>query len=438
MTETKTGLLQDAVQFEGTYRYTPSMAEATWRLKNHNKGRGFYQGGLYLYPNVELSKEASEALSERGSMGSEISKSSEGPGHTIGNKKSATTKEAERVWLEIQPDLKKFISLLAPNQKQKCVEWSSNYNQMSVELADTFLNLDLQIGVNGFGIYVSVIRSYRLGTGPFEYPGDMSQYPSLEGLDTLTYETPPRIVSQNKINIVLAASNNKGEVRQNLLKVEAFNLDLFLDQNYEEEVAEAIRSFSSLFKDRRGLKGKIALLHGPVGTGKSTIIRGLCREAYLDGFSVVLIENPLLFLTNGGYQELISEREDPLFMICEDSAEIFATDLREANSDLFSRIANLTDGMVGEFRPRDIILFSSNCKIDKLDEAITRPGRCLANIYVGNLSRKKALDFLREKGIENPHIDGSSISLASLFDQINENKMITVKQKATEMGFGKG
>ncbi|MGD9986059.1 DUF5925 domain-containing protein [Pseudonocardia sp.] len=161
------------------------------------------------------------------------------------------------------------------------------------------------------------------------------------------------------------------------------------------------------------ITGRLVLLHGPAGTGKTTVLRALarswrdwCRMEYiLDPESLFARPDYLMAVALGEVASVRPGAEAApsrhRMIVLEDCDELVRAEAKQDSGQALSRLLNLTDGLLGQ--GLDVLVcLTTNEDVARLHPAVVRPGRCLAEIEIGPLPAAESAAWLGVRESDGP------------------------------------
>ncbi len=262
--------------------------------------------------------------------------------------------------------------------------------------------------------------------------------------------------SENRVYMIISGVNGP-----TLRQVPISPLELTVD-NYTPAICNDYQKIKNEILTKSP-SGRLAILEGPPGTGKTSFIRGLLNEN-LNIRIVFLPSNMLSSLSGPTFIDLFLPDEDDVkygseeeaaskrtVIILEDADDALAS--RNPNEmSLMSNLLNLTDGILGAVADLYVIA-TTNTPIKDFDSALLRPGRLSVYSKFGKLDAITAMKVanrvrpgwhddadlwnkFRLKFHKNDGIEATLAEIYGFFSSISDNGASDLlAPKTTKVGF---
>lgn len=208
----------------------------------------------------------------------------------------------------------------------------------------------------------------------------------------------------------------------------------FVPEFYGKSTVEALINMKNQIIATDKVFGRLHILAGPPGTGKTSIIYSL------------LTEDPVFFLIPGTYvsqlqgPELVSFLLDnkinnkPSVLIIEDADSSLENRATGSGSNV-SSLLNAVDGLLSEHLDLRVIA-TTNLDTLSIDKALLRPGRLGSLVTLPELTYEESMIALDKISPENEiTLDKGSYTLAELFHMVNFPQAIVKPVKKRSIGF---
>lgn len=172
-----------------------------------------------------------------------------------------------------------------------------------------------------------------------------------------------------------------------------------IQPNYPKSCNAALGRLASLDGHPDG--GRAIMLHGTPGSGKSRFLSALARDwAPWADFHVVM--DPDEYLADKSYLygmlNRAADTDRTTVVVLEDCDRFVDQRTQNHSEPGVAALLNITDGLMGVLA-RLLVILTTNVEFDKLDAALLRPGRCLANVHVDRFSRTEAEAWLASRDV---------------------------------------
>lgn len=209
-----------------------------------------------------------------------------------------------------------------------------------------------------------------------------------------------------------------------------------IESNYSSSI---IKKFKKAALDLRSEDpiGRIVIINGEPGTGKTYLVRGLIYAAETSK-AIIIPPNAIERLTEPAFiTTLMDERASlsrnvPLVLIIEDADSIIQTRMSD-NMPAVSALLNISEGIVGE-KLNIRVIATTNAKRVEIDPAILRPGRLSQHLEVGKLTLDEAKAAMQNLG-GNPDLITKSATLAEVYKLLKDKDEVPNSNADDSVGF---
>lgn len=200
-------------------------------------------------------------------------------------------------------------------------------------------------------------------------------------------------------------------------ETEAFELGkptIDLDLNYGTDFSKLHKNIVDTIRGVNDNKAKLVLLHGLPGTGKTTYLKYLAHEL---GKKVLFLP-PIMAesIVNPDFIPFLMENKDCVLII-EDAEKVIGDRNNSGSSVGVSNLLNLSDGILGDILNIHIIA-TFNMDKEKIDSALLRKGRLIAEHKFGKLSLEDTQTLLKKLNKKTEATEG--LTLAEIYNIDNQ------------------
>lgn len=224
------------------------------------------------------------------------------------------------------------------------------------------------------------------------------------------------------------------------LKLESIgNIAKPLDRdNYSESVLKDFDYVADQFSKDDPF-GRIVIMHGKTGTGKTHIIQGLIDQLNFKKVKFIFLPSDFLMSFNvASFTKLLIRESDgsSLVLIIEDGDDCLLP-RKSDNMSAINKLLNISDGPPAKMLDIRTII-TTNAPHQEIEEAIVRPGRLCKKIDVGLLSSKQATEIVKKHTGEDVEFKEDK-TLAEVYGKIHEIKydIEIIPEEKKVMGFKK-
>ncbi|HVI41863.1 MAG TPA: AAA family ATPase [Anaerovoracaceae bacterium] len=262
--------------------------------------------------------------------------------------------------------------------------------------------------IEGGGLYVQLANLKR---PKLEYNCVTSDKKSFEKIKKLMAGFLSTEVKKNPLYMISVADHEPEFINLGTFSVPLnpvnYNLAAIMDYQY------VVKQFNS-----DNPSGRLLLLNGIPGTGKTYIVRGLLNDLKSGTFLMAAPEMVSDLTKPQFIKSMLDAAQNkfakgPLYLIIED-ADIALLRRSGDNMGIISSLLNLADGLLGSAFDLRIIATTNANKLD-MEPAILRPGRLCKSIVLDKLPAEQANTLLKSLNPESNKTYTTSTILAEVY-----------------------
>ncbi|KAF9972068.1 hypothetical protein BGZ73_004885 [Actinomortierella ambigua] len=227
---------------------------------------------------------------------------------------------------------------------------------------------------------------------------------SREIIQTLIMEAQSKFVDRDKARTVIFAADQYGAWRRTKSRPKRPLNTIVMDPKLKNYIVDDAKEFfaSESWYAERGLPFRRGLLlYGSPGTGKTSFIHALAGEL---GLNIYVINLSSKGLTDDTLSELVSDTPSRCLLLIEDvDAAFVQREAKDAGGNItFSGLLNAIDGVAAQ---EGRILCMTTNHLDRLDDALIRPGRIDIRARFGRATKSQAKELFIKFYPHRPVVD---------------------------------
>jgi len=196
-------------------------------------------------------------------------------------------------------------------------------------------------------------------------------------------------------------------------------VDIDIKTNYNDDFEPAYERVCELIEDD---KASLMLFYGSPGTGKSTVLKSFITK-YPNKEFVIMDGSLLASVSQEKLMSYFLDNEETIFIL-EDCEKSLVSREHTVNP-VMPVLLNLTDGIISDVL-RIKLICTFNTALNKIDEALLRPGRLKLKYEFKKLSKEKASKLLGHEATKE-------MSLAEIYNVDQEHDFS--KKQQNKIGF---
>lgn len=236
------------------------------------------------------------------------------------------------------------------------------------------------------------------------------------GLKLEAWEYKPR-KSSGPLRMIMRNGNS--------LSIGIFNSDMGCPLNPINYASDVLKDYQHIVQDLVAPvpTGRLVILTGPPGTGKTTMIQGLIYDLRDTGDFIYVPAHMISDLSNpDNIPTLITGKvsHKKMILVLEDADDCLKKRVAGEGHSPISALLNMTDGLLG--KGLDLRIVATTNETLQIDDACSRPGRLSKKIFISNIQYNQAKAILESLGVETKKFPAKNdITLANVYAYAKEN-----------------
>jgi hypothetical protein len=280
--------------------------------------------------------------------------------------------------------------------------------------------------VNKTLVQIRISPTRRRTMTAFTILSDNFERPELEVLKTYAKQfIAPPPTKKDKIHII-TQSNNDFYLKD--IPLTSKKKSMFSFENYNEGFEDISNRIINTLKTDS--ESGLVLFHGDPGTGKTSYLKHLLHT--IDSKKLIYMPPDLTeHLSSPGFITFMMSEATNSILLIEDAENVLRH--REAGGNqAVSNILNLSDGILGDVLKLQIVC-TFNSKLEEIDPALLRPGRCIAEYRFEPLAADRAYHLMQKLHGDDIENEGREMTLAEVFNYRKPKDR--TKSKKQKLGF---
>ncbi|MDO4230317.1 MAG: AAA family ATPase [Capnocytophaga sp.] len=241
-----------------------------------------------------------------------------------------------------------------------------------------------------------------------------------QNLNTLCTEYIEKYISKDSKVSILLKTQSGLDIKTHTIKPHRIDFDTMYNDDFLE-IHHRVKN--SLTNDNKG----VVLFHGIAGSGKTNYIKWLTSQ--IPNKKFIFVPTTMIgSLTDPAFISLLIDNKNSVLVLEDCENYIAERTVFNSNTDVVSSILNIADGMISDVLECQLIC-TFNSDISKIDPALLRKGRLIAEYKFKELSVEKCNKFLQSADkqitVNQPHslAELTNIDTIELKEHTQETKI---------------